>query len=127
MVTTPGSQLRVRAPMPNASGSTQYAAEVVARSLAIEHVISSRLEVVDGRFTGRMAQLCFGHHKVPLAEHFAVRSGVDLHASWFYSDSYNDMPMLARVGTAIAVNPDVRLRLHANRVGWRIESWDQPQ
>ncbi len=105
------------------TGSTQYAAEVVARSLDIEHVISTRLEVDAGRFTGRMSQLCFGHHKVPLAERFAAERGVDLDRSSFYSDSYNDLPMLSRVGTAVAVNPDARLRLHAARSGWRVATF----
>jgi HAD superfamily hydrolase (TIGR01490 family) len=106
------------------TGSTQYAAEVVARSLGIEHVLCSRLEVAGGRFTGRMAQLCFGHHKVPLALSLAQRNGIDLGTSSFYSDSYNDLPMFTRVGTAVAVNPDARLRRHAIRLGWRIESWE---
>src|SRR5687767_14620036 len=101
-----------------ATGSTQYAARPVAHGMGIEHVLSSELEVADGVFTGRPAALCFGHHKVALAERWAERHGVDLAASTFYSDSYNDLPMLERVGTAIAVNPDARLRRHARRRGW---------
>lgn len=106
-----------------ATGSTQYAAAPVARGEAIEHVLSSRLEVVDGRFTGRPAGFCFGAHKVRLAESFAKTHNIDLQRSHFYSDSYNDLPMLARVGTAVAVNPDVRLKRLATQRGWRIEAW----
>ena len=106
-----------------ATGATQYAAESVARGLGIEHTLCSRLEVADGRFTGKLAAMCFGHHKVPLAEAFAAEHGVDLAASTFYSDSYNDLPLLERVGTPVAVNPDVRLWRHARRQGWRIERW----
>ena len=105
------------------TGSTQYAAEVVARGLGVEHVLCSRLEVVDGRFTGRLSQMCFRHHKVPIAESFAADHGVDLASSWFYSDSYNDLPMLSRVGNAVAVNPDTRLARHARARGWPIEKW----
>jgi HAD superfamily hydrolase (TIGR01490 family) len=105
------------------TGSTQYASEAVARGLAIEHTLCSRLEVVDGRFTGRLAQMCFGEHKVVLAERFAAEHGVDLARSWFYSDSFNDLPMLERVGTAVAINPDARLHRHARRRGWRIDQW----
>ena len=105
------------------TGSTQYAAEIVSRSLDIEHTLCSRLDVREGRFTGRLAALCFGHHKVTLAEAFAAEHGVDLERSVFYSDSYNDLPMLQRVGTAVAVNPDARLRRHARRRRWRIDSW----
>ncbi|MCA9680460.1 MAG: HAD-IB family hydrolase [Kofleriaceae bacterium] len=105
------------------TGSTQYAAEEVGRSLGIEHVLCSRLEVEAGRFTGRLADMCFGAHKVTIAERFAAAHGVDLARSWFYSDSYNDLPMLRRVGNSVAVNPDGRLRRHARATGWRIEAW----
>jgi HAD superfamily hydrolase (TIGR01490 family) len=106
-----------------ATGSTQYAARPVARGVGIEHVLSSELEVAGGTFTGRTSALCFGRHKVTLAEAWAARHGVDLAASYFYSDSYNDLPMLERVGTAIAINPDARLRRLAQRRGWRMHHW----
>ncbi|MBZ0238462.1 MAG: HAD-IB family hydrolase [Deltaproteobacteria bacterium] len=106
-----------------ATGATQYAALAVARGLGIEHTLCSRLEVDGGRFTGRLAAMCFGPHKVTLAERFAAEHGIDLARSTFYSDSFNDLPMLERVGGAVAVNPDVRLWRHARRRGWRIEQW----
>jgi HAD superfamily hydrolase (TIGR01490 family) len=106
-----------------ATGSTCYAARPVAAGVGIEHVLSSELEVEGGAFTGRASALCFGHHKVALAERWAERHGVDLKASYFYSDSYNDLPMLQRVGTAIAVNPDTRLRRHARSRGWAVQQW----
>jgi HAD superfamily hydrolase (TIGR01490 family) len=106
-----------------ATGSTQYAAAPVARALGIEHVLSSVLEVADGVFTGASASRCFGAHKVTMAEAWAARHGIELGASTFYSDSYNDLPMLSRVGRAVAVNPDARLRRHARRHAWPILDW----
>jgi HAD superfamily hydrolase (TIGR01490 family) len=106
-----------------ATGSTQYAARPVARGVGIEHVLSSELEVAGGTFTGRPAALCFGQHKVKLAEAWAARHGVDLARSYFYSDSFNDLPMLERVGSAIAINPDARLRRHAKKRGWPVHQW----
>jgi len=106
-----------------ATGATQYAAEAVAAGLGIEHTLCSRLEVEAGRFTGRLAAMCFGTHKVAVAERFAAAEGVDLDRSTFYSDSYNDLPMLERVGTAVAVNPDVRLFREARRRAWRFDQW----
>jgi HAD superfamily hydrolase (TIGR01490 family) len=106
-----------------ATGSTQYAARPVARGVGIEHVLSSELEVQGGTFTGRARALCFGHHKVSLAERWADAHGVDLARSYFYSDSYNDRPMLERVGTAVAVNPDTRLYRLARRRGWPVQRW----
>ena len=92
--------------------------------MGIEHVLSSELEVDPaGAFTGRPSALCFGHHKVTLAEAWAREHGVELARSYFYSDSYNDLPMLSRVGTAIAVNPDTRLLRHARKRGWAVQQW----
>ncbi len=106
-----------------ATGSTCYAARPVARGVGIEHVLSSELEVEAGAFTGKASALCFGRHKVTLAEAWAARHGIALASSYFYSDSYNDLPMLDRVGTAIAVNPDARLRRHARSHGWAVQRW----
>lgn len=106
-----------------ATGSTVYAARSVARGAAIDHVLASELEVVGDTFTGKPRALCFGRHKVALAEAWAMRQGVDLARSFFYSDSYNDLPLLERVGTAVAVNPDARLRRHARRKQWPTVRW----
>ncbi|HET9990339.1 MAG TPA: HAD family hydrolase [Kofleriaceae bacterium] len=107
-----------------ATGSTVYAARPVAAGVAIDHVLATELEVdPTGSFTGKPRALCFGRHKVTLAEAWAEREGIDLARSYFYSDSYNDLPMLERVGTAIAVNPDARLLRHARKKGWQTTRW----
>jgi len=106
-----------------ATGSTVYAARPVARGVGIEHVLASELEVEGGAFTGRASTLCFGRHKVALAERWAAAHGIDLATSYFYSDSFNDLPMLTRVGRAVAVNPDARLLRHARRHGWPVQRW----
>lgn len=107
-----------------ATGSTVYAARPVAAGVGIEHVLASEPEVgPDGRFTGRSTALAFGAHKVTLVEAWAARHDVDLAQSYFYSDSYNDLPLLARVGHAVAINPDSRLRRHARQHGWPVAQW----
>ena len=42
----------------------------------------------------------------------------DFDRSYFYSDSFNDLPLLARVTHPVAVNADARLTEHANAQGW---------
>ena len=44
-------------------------------------------------------------------------SGVE---TFFYSDSWNDVPLLERVDHPVATNPDTRLRALAQERGWRI-------
>ncbi len=103
------------------TGGTRYLNDWIAADLGIEHILASRLEVKEGRFTGNpIGPLCYGRGKVAHAEEFAAAEGIDLGASWFYSDSIADLPMLERVGTPVAVNPDPRLRVEARRRGWPI-------
>jgi HAD superfamily hydrolase (TIGR01490 family) len=106
------------------TGATPYAAMPLARELGIEHVIATELEVEDGLFTGRVKQpMSYGEGKVVLVERLAALHGIDLAASTFYSDSITDLPLLSRVRTPVAINPDARLRRIAARNGWRIETW----
>jgi HAD superfamily hydrolase (TIGR01490 family) len=106
------------------TGSSRYAAGPLAEELGIEHVISSRLAVREGRFTGEVvAPLCFGEGKLARAMEWATTHGVDLARSAFYTDSLSDLPMLERVGEPRVINPDPRLRALARKRGWPIETW----
>lgn len=106
------------------SSSSPYASEPLGARLGIPHVLCTRLGVADGVFTGAVAgPVCFGRGKVLVAEAFAREQGVDLSESWFYTDSYSDLPMLERVGHPVAVNPDLRLRRHARARSWPILTW----
>lgn len=106
------------------TSATAYGSEPVARALNIEHVLCTRLEIADGKLTGRpLRPLCYGRGKVTLAEQFARDFAVDLGRSSFFTDSVSDLPMLERVGEPIVVNPDPRLRIEAMRRGWPVRRW----
>jgi HAD superfamily hydrolase (TIGR01490 family) len=107
------------------TGATRYAAGPLARALGIEHVIATELERgPDGRFTGRHVQpLCYGMGKIARSEALAAAHGLTLRDAVFYSDSISDLPLLERVGRAVAVNPDPRLARIARARGWPIERW----
>ncbi len=103
------------------SSSTVYLAAPLAAELGVEDLLVTRLEVVEGRFTGRaVAPLCYGRGKVHWAERFAAEEGIDLGASFFYTDSVTDVPLLERVGQPRVVNPDRLLRREARRRGWPV-------
>ena len=51
---------------------------------------------------------------------FAAAEGLDLAASWAYSDSHTDLPFLDAVGNPVAVNPDRQLRRIAAERGWPV-------
>jgi len=107
------------------TAASSYTAQPLARRLDIAHLVASELEVdAYGNFTGRFVPpLAIGEGKVTRTRRFAEAQGFALSDATFYSDSYTDLPLLELVGEPIVVNPDLRLRRHAKRKGWRIEAW----
>jgi HAD superfamily hydrolase (TIGR01490 family) len=105
------------------SGSTQYVVGPSAAYLGFPgQYVCTHLESKNGYLTGQVVQpVCYGTGKVVWAERFAAEHGVDLGASYFYTDSITDLPLMERVGHPVAVNPDPRLRRLAGRRGWPIE------
>ena len=92
-----------------------------AADLEIEHVLASRLQVVEGRFTGEpILPLCYGRGKIDRATRFAERHEISLPRSYFYTDSITDLPMLEQVGHQRIVDPDPRLRREAQQRGWEL-------
>ena len=103
------------------SSATPYQVKPAARELGVEHVLCTELEVTDGVFTGAVVQpLCFGPGKVTAAESLAARFGVDLDNTYFYSDSYDDIQLLERVGNPRPLNPGTKLLAVAENRGWPV-------
>lgn len=103
-----------------ATATNRFITGPIAELLQIRELIATEVETIDGRYTGRMAGIpCSGAGKLEHVERWARQVGVALEQSWFYSDSFNDVPLLGRVGTPVATNPDARLRAHASSHGWR--------
>ena len=81
--------------------------------------IATRPEVDEhGRYSGGVDFYSYGPYKVDgHARRSAERDGIDLDASYAYSDSVTDIPMLEAVGHPVAVNPDRDLARHRRRAG----------
>ncbi len=106
------------------TSGTRYSVQPLAELLGVEHVLCTELEVAEGLFTGRhVAPACAGPGKVVHAERFAADHSIDLARSFFYTDSFSDVPMLERVGHPRVINPDPRLRRRARQRGWKVEQW----
>lgn len=95
--------------------------ESLAHVLGMEGGIGTRYEVgPDGSFTGRLeGPFVYGAGKVEAMRRFAAEHDIDLAASYAYSDSLSDLPMLRAVGNPVAVNPDPPLAEIAKEEGWR--------
>ncbi|MBD5785317.1 HAD family hydrolase [Cellulosimicrobium terreum] len=108
----------------SASGSELV--EPIAAVLGADHAISSSMEVVDGRYTGLIDFYAYGENKATAIRELAEREGYDLAASYGYSDSVTDAPMLDAVGHAFAVNPDRTMRRLAEENGWDVLTFTRP-
>lgn len=75
----------------------------------------------DGCYTGTLdGPFCYREGKVVAVEALAAERGYDLDASFAYSDSVSDLPLMERVGHPVAVNPDAALRRIAAERGWPV-------
>jgi len=96
----------------------------IAREFGIPHLIATEPERIGERFTGGVSGLpCFQGGKVTRVDEWLAREGRTFEsfaATWFYSDSANDLPLLERVSNPVAVDPDERLREVATARGWTI-------
>jgi HAD superfamily hydrolase (TIGR01490 family) len=99
-------------------------AATIARRLGLTGALGTVAESVDGVFTGRLVgEILHGTGKAHAVRSLAIREGLNLKRCTAYSDSYNDVPMLSLVGTAVAINPDARLRALARERGWEIRDF----
>lgn len=107
------------------SSTSSWMATVVAERWGLDAWLANAFPTdAGGALTGKVTPpLCYGPGKVEHARRWAASNDVDLGASWFYSDSHSDLPMLEAVGHAVVVNPDPRLKLAARRRGWPIVKW----
>jgi HAD superfamily hydrolase (TIGR01490 family) len=108
------------------TAALQEMADLLARVLVFDGGLGSRLEVCDGRYTGRAGgPFNYREGKVAAMRELAEREGIDLNASYAYSDSESDLPMLRAVGHAVVVNPDPELTRIAREKGWEVVRLDR--
>jgi HAD superfamily hydrolase (TIGR01490 family) len=106
------------------TATNEFVTAPIARRFGIEHLIATRIEELDGRYTGRpYGTPTYREGKVVRTGEWLVALGHDWNSferSWFYSDSANDIPLLSRVSDPVATNPDERLTAHAQQHGWAV-------
>jgi len=108
------------------TAASQEMADLMAHVLVFDGGVGSRLEVCDGRYTGRAAgPFNYREGKVLSLRELAASEAIDLGASYAYSDSESDLPMLRAVGNPVVVNPDADLRAVALEEGWEIVHLDR--
>ena len=108
------------------TAASQELADVLAHVLVLDGGIGMRSEVRDGIYTGRPSgPFTYREGKAEAIRELAARERIDLTASYAYSDSESDLPMMRAVGHPVAVNPDRPLERVARAEGWRIMRFDK--
>jgi len=108
------------------TAASQEMAELMAHVLVLDGGIGTRSEIKDGVYTGRPdGPFTYGSGKAEALRLVADERGINLSASYAYSDSESDLPMLRAVGHPVAVNPDAELERIARDNGWRIMRFDK--
>ena len=101
-------------------------AELMAHVLVLDGGIGTKSEIKDGVYTGRPGgPFTYRSGKAEAIRQVAEEKGIDLAASYAYSDSESDLPMLRAVGYPVVVNPDAELQRIARQEGWRIMRFDK--
>jgi HAD superfamily hydrolase (TIGR01490 family) len=106
------------------SAALPYICRAVQAELAIEDLICTEPEVIDGVFSGRFTgRYCFGREKLLRAERYCAQRGFRPNQAWYYADSVSDIPLLEQVGHPVCVNPGKNLHRLARQCGWEIREW----
>jgi HAD superfamily hydrolase (TIGR01490 family) len=104
------------------TATNSFITRPIAREFGIEHLIATEPEQTGGEFTGRVVGLpSFREGKVARVGEWLSGLGrrwQDFERSFFYSDSLNDLPLLAQVTDPVAVDADPTLETHAANNGW---------
>ncbi|MGA2527853.1 MAG: HAD family hydrolase [Acidimicrobiales bacterium] len=108
------------------SASPEEIVTPLARFLGADECIASRARLdEEGRYTGKMQFYAFGPFKAEAMDALAAERGIDLTASYAYTDSYTDLPMLEAVGHPVAVNPDRVLNRYAREHDFEVLHFSQ--
>ncbi len=102
------------------SATDELKVRAVAKLYGIDEIIGAQFATAT-----QPANLSLGPHKVRRLKDYLRQQSIDeqcIQQAVFYSDSINDMPLFEIVGTAIAVDPDDKLKQVAINNNWQILS-----
>lgn len=91
----------------------------IAALFQVDTLIATEPQWRNDRLTGDIEGTpCYQHGKVERLRQWQQQNNGE--ATWFYSDSHNDLPLLEQVDHAFAVNPDNHLEDTARQRGWPV-------
>jgi HAD superfamily hydrolase (TIGR01490 family) len=109
------------------SSAPEEVVQPLGEFLGADAVIATRAKLdEEGRYTGELDFYAYGPYKAEAIRELAMKDSIDLQASFAYSDSVTDLPMLESVGHPVAVNPDRELARTAREREWDLRFFQHP-
>ncbi|TXD38373.1 HAD-IB family hydrolase [Lujinxingia vulgaris] len=107
------------------TGALDVITKPLADFLGCKDFVANRLEIKDGKATGRLLKpMIAGANKALWVRRYAEEHGYDLDRSFAYADSGSDIPLLSVVGNPCAINPDFKMRTTARAYDWPVLNLD---
>ena len=105
-----------------ASATNSVIVEPIAKRLGFENIVSTEVEIIDGIYTGKVLGIpALSEGKLIKVKEWMLQNNIEsFDNTSFYSDSINDLPLLAAVSKPVAVNPDDMLREECRKRSWEI-------
>ena len=117
-------QKKTEGPVIIATATNSFVTRPIADLFKIKDLIATEFVIRDNEFTGEVDGIpCFREGKVKKVEEWVEANGYDLSSATFYSDSFNDLPLLEKVETAIVVDGDDKLIEQAKNNDWECISF----
>lgn len=109
------------------SASPEEIVAPLGEFLGVDRALGTRARIdSEGKYTGLVDFYCAGPYKPVAMAALAQEMEIDLAASYAYSDSATDIPMMEAVGHPFAVNPDRVLARLAKEREWPVLNFTHP-
>lgn len=103
------------------TATNSFITSPIAKEFNIPNLIATEPKIKNNRYTTEVdGTPCFKEGKVERLENWLKERQETLVDSCFYSDSHNDLALMEKVDTAIAVDPDDTLHKIAMNRSWKI-------
>ena len=89
--------------------------------LNLNFAIVPILEVKNGLYTGRvLGDIPYGTNKAEMVKDLIKREFFSLKESYVYADRFSDIPLFELADHPVVVNPELKLKLEAEKRNWRV-------
>ena len=93
-----------------ATATNDFVTRPIADLFNVQTLIATEFEIKDQQFTGKVIDApCFREGKLNKVQKWVDDNNFDLSKASFYSDSFNDLPLLEKVKTPVIVDGDDKL------------------